>query len=1101
LAVVVIFAGGLAASAQATTGSIGGRVADPQGGLIPHAKVDLLAIETGVVTHLESDAAGNYLGLALPPGHYTVTVRSAGFKTTATSPFELQIDQKLRIDVTLNVGAVTETVSVTDVQPLYQAQSPETGQVIGAADIESLPLEGRDFIGLMLLVPGVTSGSGGNNVNLSVNGQREFSNSIQVNGVEATGNRNNDTNLRPSVDAMEEFKVVTSDYAPEFGRASGGAIILQTKSGANDFHGTAFEFFRPNNTAAGSYQFSKSNISSASQLKQHNFGATLGGAIQHDKTFFFVSYEGEQQRNASIYDTTVPTLNQVSFLSDGSADLSALTDPYTGNQIPIFDPYFYQNNYYYQQYAGNVIPASEISPAGKIVLTKMFPTPNNSNTFFNNFTAKQYEKNHGGTGNVRLDRVLSQADRVYATYDISQSDNYTGDPYAGHISIANSGGADSADRYWLEDQAIGLSWDHTISATMLNQMRASYLITPLVEHSLVDGTRLADTVGIQNTNITGFPDTYGFPQIQFESGSITGGSTWKPLTFRDKNFQWSDSASWTAHRHSVKAGYEYRYLNSHPDFSLFPTPYEYFGGPYSAMTSASDYSFYDSSAYYATGGSEIADLLLGLPYVVYQGMQLTQPHTTSNEHSFYLQDSWQTTKVLTLTYGVRYEYRQPYVDANNNAANFDLSSLSMEIAGRGTNSRSLVDSNKLDFAPRMGIAYAISDKTNVRAGYGIFFTPENDAREDILTKNYPFFTQDEYVNYPSYFSYTLDAGVARSTTINLASGTSSILLTGVSGAASQIVYYEPKKFADGYSQMYNLTVQRIFPRNISLEVGYVGAVSHKLSYKVGNYNIQSHVSSMLGQIQTLLPAGNSNYNSLQVKVEKRYAKDWSVLASYTYAKNLDNGPAPFNLASDNAPQNPFNLSAEYGPADNDLHHNFVMSNQVDLPFGKGKLLFHNAGSFADRVVGGWHLNSIATLRTGTPVNVISNSGYKDYSGLRPNLVVGVSPIFPRGKRTLKEYFNTSAFTAVKGQSNADPIAGDAGRNIVRGPGYTSEDLSLLKNFALTERFGLQVRAEVFNLLNTAHFGNPDGNMASGTFGAINSVGEARVMQFAMKLTY
>jgi hypothetical protein len=425
----------------------------------------------------------------------------------------------------------------------------------------------------------------------------------------------------------------------------------------------------------------------------------------------------------------------------------------------------------------------------------------------------------------------------------------------------------------------------------------------------------------------------------------------------------------------------------------------------------------------------------------------------------------------------------------------------MKIAGRGGNSRSLVDSNKTNVSPRVGIAYAISDKTNVRAGYGIFFSPENDAREDILTKNYPFFTQDEYVNYPSYFSFTLDAGVARNTTINLPSGTSSILMTGVSGAEHQTVYYEPKKFPDGYSQMFNLTVQRVFPHNISVEAGYVGAVSRKLSYKVGNYNILNHVSSSLGQIQTLLPAGNSNYNSLQVKVEKRYARDWSVLASYTYARNLDNGPAPFNLTNSSGPQNPFNLSAEYGPADNDLHHNFVMSNQIDLPFGRGKTFLRNANGLVDSIVGGWHLNSIASLHTGTPVNVISNSGFKDYSGLRPNRVAGINPTLPRGKRTLKEYFNKDAFTDTPGQSNLTPIAGNSSRNIVRGPGYTNDDLSLFKSFVLTERFKLQIRAEAFNLLNTAHFGNPDGNRAALSFGSINSVGEARVMQFAMKLSY
>ncbi|MGA2807355.1 MAG: TonB-dependent receptor [Terracidiphilus sp.] len=1115
-----VMAAGLNAWAQATSGSIGGKVSDPGGGLIQHASVDLMEQQTGVVTHLETDSTGSYLGLNLPPGVYAVSVRQAGFKTATTSAFELQIDQKLRVDVTLNVGAVTETVAVTDVQPLLQSQSAETGQVIGASDIENMPLLGRDFTDLMLLVPGVAHGGGGNNVNLSVNGQREFGNSIQVNGVEATGNRNNDTSLRPSVDAMQEFKVVTSDYAPEFGRASGGAILLETKGGTNQFHGTAYEFYRPNNTAASAYQFSTSDVSTASQLKQHNFGVTFGGPVRRDKTFFFVSYEGSVLRNAFIYPTTVPTLDEVKFLPDGSADLSGLLGPSVDGSaapipIPIFDPNFYQANYYMQQYAGNVIPAAVISPAGKTILTKMFPMPNNSNFFFNNFTADQHYQTHGNTGNVRLDQVLSQRDRLSLTYDMAQSEELTGDPYQGAIQVTNGGGADSGDHTWLENESIGLSWVRTVSASLLNEFRASYLITPLNQHSLVDGTKLANQLGIQNANVAGFPDTYGFPQIQFETGAITGGSTYKPLSFRDDNLQLAEAATWNLRHHSVKAGYEYRFLNSHPDFSLFPVPYEYFGGAYAAMTSDSTYcsysytpcddlpyDYYNPSAYYGTGGSEIADLLLGLPYVVDQGLQLTNPHTTSNEHSFYLQDAWQASSRLNVTGGVRYEYRQPYVDANNNAAVFDMNTLSMLIAGRGGNSRSLVNSNVHDFAPRIGIAYAASPKTSVRAGYGMFFSPENDAREDILTKNYPFFTQDEYVNSPYYFSFMLDSGVARSTTINLPSGAASIDMTKVSGAANQTVYYEPQDFPTGYSEMYNLTIQRVLPLNLSLEAGYVGAAAHKLSYEVGNYNVQSHISSKLGKIQTLLPSGQSDYNALQVKVERRYANGWSVLASYTYSHGLDNGPAPFDLSSRNAPQSPFNLNAEHASSDSDIRHNFVMSNQLDLPFGHGKRFFGTARGFADEVVGGWHLNSIATLHTGTPVNVVSNSGYADYPGLRPNVVSGENPTLPRGKRTLSEYFNIAAFASVNKQSNSDPIPGDASRNIVRGPGYTNDDLSLFKNFTLPEHLGLQFRAESFNVLNTPHFGNPNASRNSGAFGSITSqVGNPRIMQFALKLVY
>lgn len=1086
---------------QATAGSIIVNVKDPQGALISRASIEVSSQETGRVSKTGTDLNGTCQVNDLPPGHYVVSVRQEGFSPFSTRPLELQIDEKLRVEIALKLGQAAETVVASDVASLMQTQSAATGQVITASDIANMPLLGRDFTDLMLLVPGVVHGEGGNATNLSVNGQREFGNSIQLNGVEVTGNRNNDTNLRPSVDAMQEFKVVTSDYAPEFGRASGGAILLDTKGGSNRFHGTAYEFFRPNNTAASSYAFSKSDVNHAPQLKQHNFGATVGGRLRKDRDFFFFSYEGTQLRNAEIYETTVPTLDQVTFLPGGSADLSRLTDPYTGKQIPIFDPYFYQANYYAEQYPGNIIPASEISPGGKTILTQMFPHPNNSNQFFNNYTATQRIRTHGNTGDLRFDEDISPKDSLTLTYDIVQYESSTGDPFAGSGTLPDAGGADSGDHYWLENQSIGLSWAHTLRANLLNELRASYLVTPLVEHSLVDGTRLANDLGIANANLAGFPDTWGFPQIQFETGAITGGSTWKPLTFRDENLQVGEAISWNHNRHSLKVGYEYRHLNSHPDFSLFPTPYEYFGGAYSAMTSDPTYTFYQSDAYYGNGGSEIADLLLGLPYVVMQGLQLTNPHTTSNEHTSYLQDSWQLTNRLNLNYGLRYEYRQPYVDANNNASNFDRNSLNILIADRGSNSRSLVDSNKADLMPRLGAAYLIDNTMTVRAGFGIFYTAENDAREDILTKNYPFFTQNEYVNSPYYFAYHLDTGIPRATTVNLSSSATSIDLTNVPGAANETVYSEPRNFPDGYSEMYNLTLQQILPKNISLEVGYVGSQAHKVSYEVGNYNVSNHLSSKIGKVQTLLPVGKSNYNALQAKVDRRYANGWSVLASYTYAHSLDNGPAPFDLTSTSAPQNPFRLDLEYATSAFDLKHNITLSNQIELPFGRGKRYLHSAAPLIETLVGGWDLNTIASFHTGTPVNIVSNAGYADYPGLRPNLAPGQNPTLPRHKRTIAEWFNTAAFVNTPGQSDSQPIPGTAGRNLVRGPGYTNDDFSLLKDFSLPETMRLQFRAESFNLLNTPHYGNPNASRNSGSFGSITSAGGSRIMQFALKLIY
>ncbi len=1119
LSVCLLLAMARPAAAQSTTGSIRGTVTDPSGAIVPGANVTITNDDKGLVTHVVAADDGEYVALALPPGRYTVSATHPGFAPATAKHFPLDIDQKARVNLTLPVGAEVQNVTVTGETPLLQTAGAETGGVISERLIVDLPLDGRNFLDLAHLVPGVTNGGNGNGTNLSISGQREQSNSITLNGVEVQGNRNNDTTLKPSVDAMAEFKVLTSAYAPEFGRASGGVVLLQTKAGTNQYHGDVYEFFRPNFTAAttpliGTYV--------EPVLKRHNFGGTFGGPLLHNKAFFFVSYEGLRLVDHSVYYDTVPTTNEINYLGNGDVDLSGLTDPYTGNQIPLFDPFFFENNYYPQRYPNNLIPADEVDPGGKQILQKLFPLPTNNN-FFNNYLAIQPYRTSSNTGNVRLDYTFSQNDKAYLTYDIYQYTIYSGDPFNGSIPIKGGGGADSGDAEYSENDTVGLIYDHSFSPRLLNEFHASYFMTPYHQNSLLDGSNLATQFGIQNANIPGFPQTYGFPQIQFETGATTGGSTYKPLDFRDHNFQFVDQLSWLHGSHNFKVGYEFRRLNSTPDFSLFPVPYEYFGGAYAAFTSDPTYcgytyspcntpnGFYDPNAYYATGGSEIADLLLGLPYVVDQGLQLTNAHTQANEHTAYFQDYWQVTPTVNLTYGVRYEYQQPYVEQNNNASNFDPATLSVKLAGRGNNSRSLINSDTNNFAPRLGVAWQVKPETVVRAGFGLFYSPENDAREDILTKNYPFFTQEQFVNSPYYFSYFLTPGVPRPTTINIPPGASSIdLSTGL--ASLQTLYYVDPNIATGYSESYNLELQHVFYGKYSVTAGYVGAVGRKLPYEVGDLNIGHRLSSKISHVQSLFADGSNNYNALQVKVQKEMSHGLALFGSYTYGKTLDNGAAPFDLGTAHTPQNPFNLAAEYGPANYDLRHNAEFSALMELPFGRGRRFAHDAGAFTQAVVGGWQLNSLTELRSGNPLNIYYSNSLSAQTGqtLRPNLKPGLNP--NDGPRTPQKWFNTAAF-CIPGTSGCPAgqtttigditfVEGTAGRNPVYGPGYTNEDMSLFKNFALPHETSFQLRLEAFNVLNIAHYNNPNTNLASGSqFGVISGGYNARRLQFAGKFYF
>lgn len=1105
---VVLLAGGMQAWTQATTGSVSGRVVDPSGNVVQGAQVSIRDVETGIVTTAATNDVGEFIETALPPDHYTINVEAPGFATASVPAFLLNIDQRARFNLSMKLGAVTSNVVVTGSAPVLQTQGGETGQDIGSEEIEDLPTLGRDFTTLLLLIPGVSTGGGGNsNLNISVNGQREFANSVQINGVEVTSNRNNDTSVKPSPDAIQEFKVVTSSYAPEFGRAAGGDVLIQTKSGSNDIHGSAFYFYRPAATAAAGSFEPKGFVPT---LHQNNYGATLGAPIKKNKAFVFVAYEG--YRNLAQYgylDETLVGQNQVTFDGAGDANLSGLTDPYTGNQVPIFDPFFFENNYYTEQFANNTIPAAMVDPGGKNIVQMLYPAPTNPGNPYENFQTTESYAVNSNEANFRTDYALSQNDKIYLTYDVEQGDYAVSDPFAGHIPVAGGGGADTGGTESYENHVIAATFDHIFSPTILNELRGTYFISTDREDSLLDGTKLASQFGIQNANIPGFPATYGFPQIQDGTGATTGGSTFKPLAFRDANLGLMDSLTYTRGKHNAKFGYEYRGLNSHPHYSLFPDPYEYFAGPGSNFTSDPYYGFYDPNAFYYNGGSEIADILLGLPEVVEQGLQLTNPHTTSNEHTFYVQDYWQVTPKLNLTYGVRYEYQQPYVEASNDESNFDLATLNIDLAGRGGNPRSLVNSNTTDFMPRLGVAYQVRPSLVLRGGYGLFYTPENDAREEILTENYPFYTEQYLDQGPYYIYYSLSAGAPRATTIDIPSGASTIALTSVPGANVEAVYSEPKDFPTGRSQNYNVTIEQELGNTTSAEISYVGSNARSLPYKVGNYNVDNHLSSSLGVVNVLQPIGLSNYDSLQGKINHSFSAGYSMLISYTWSHSLDNGPSPFDLGrGNNEPQNPFDVSSEYASSDYDVRNNLVASEVIQLPIGHGKRFLHNASGVGDALIGGWQLNSITTLHGGTPVNVVSNSGNPLYPGLRPNLIG--NPLVSH--RTIGEWFNPAAFQVPAGQaasatlgSTVPLVVGNASRNMIYGPGYTDEDISLFKVLSLPRENKLQIRVESFNVLNTSRYGQPDGDLAhTGSFGKITGSyagANARVLQFAGRLTF
>lgn len=1131
LAVVPGFA--TRAAAQATTGSINGVISDPTGAVIPHADVIATEVTRGITFRGRSDGVGNYIVLNVTPGTYKVAASAPGFATAEDLNATVVIDQKLLINFTLKPGAASTTVVVTQAPTMLQTQSSETGAVIETEDILDLPLEGRQFYNLTALVPGVVMASGGiNSLNLSVSGQREYANSVELDGIESTQNRTQDVTVSPSVDSVQEFKVVTSAYNAEFGNASGGVIAVQTKSGSNKFHGDGYEFFRPNFTAARPYSFG-GGAEPASVLKQHNFGGTLGGPVIKDHSFFFASYEGSRQKNAYTYlDSTIP-VGLIKIPGDGSVDFSGLVDPLAGapggppagTVDPIFNPAVTDSCYGYcsAQFAGNVVPAatpnaapgSFVSPAGLNTLLNFFPKPNRpgiDNGWFDNFAVFSPVTNNNDQVDSRFDQSLSNNDKLYAVYHWGTNNQLVTGPYYGATVVPDAGDADQANKQDSGAQSISVTEDHIFGPHGLNEFRFGYLRYYLDQYSVLNGTDYSTKYGYGNVAVPGYAATIGFPDIFMADGFLTGGSSYKPYHVLDANYQFTDNFTWTGlTRHEFKFGGDYRRLNSHPNFSLFPTGYDYYDS--FGYAESSDLTFNGFSyacnvpgGWNCYGGSDIADLVTGLPQDVYIGLQLTNPHTKAGDLDLYAQDTFKVTSRLTLNYGLRYEFQTPYTEANNYMSNYDIASNTILVAGRGGNSAGLMNSRKDDFGPRAGFAYQINNKTVIRGGFGLFYSPENDGREDYLTKNAPFADQASYTDWPydGPFGYVDDTGVPRSTTINIPSN-GIIIPANLKNGNLETTYAVNPHLKTGSADSFNLTLERQLGSSLVVDTAYVGSVSHDLAYEIGDINANpadpntnngdNRLTTDLGKIQYLTNAGTANYNSLQVKVTKRQSRNLSFLASYTYSHSLDNGPAPFDLGYNNDyPASPYDLNSEYATSDDDVRHNFVFSGLWHIPVGEGQRFFGNWGRATNSILGGWQLNAIYNMRSGTPVNVVE-SGEALSAAVRPN--VTADPNLPRGQRTLLKYFNTSAF-------NNKGIGPVAGRNIVVGPGYINLDSSIFKEFSVGEGMRLQLRFEAFNALNTPHFANPDGTESDGTFGQIqreNGDEANRVAQIAGKFIF
>lgn len=1090
----------IACFAQSNLATISGIITDQQGGVVPNAAVVATNVETGVQTSAQTNAAGFYRLQNLPIGAYDVSVEHPGFRKYVRR-VTLTTGEQLGLDVGLAVGATGESITVTAEAPLIESRTSEVNSLIESKSIDALPLGNRRTLNVLQLSGAAVFVSYPNtpanvNPNFSIAGGRTQSQMAWIDGGNAQNMRLGaaQINLDPPVETIEEVKVLSNNYSAEYGASASGVVIETTKSGTNQFHGSGYEFFRNNAMDAPGFFAPIVNGRKVSpELRYNVFGATAGGPIRKDKTFFFFAYEGQRLHTSSATTLTVPTFLQRN--GDFSQTFNA-----SGKLIPIYDPATTQlvnGAYTRQPFPGNVIPASELDPVGVAVLA-YYPLPNQAPSNVagaNNFSGAPVNISPSDFYMIKVDHNFSSRDRLTGRYmrvsgtgSISSvySDNGAGDP----TTFAEN-----------RSQYVYASWTHVVSAAQVNDFRFTF--NDRVFHSLSAGLGRGYP---SKLGLKGVPDD-AFPQFSPAGFSSLGAATQERRQYPIRQQQCVDNYSLNRGRHALKFGFEVRksfnqdvlrsQVSGSFSFSTQPT-----GLPGDA-----------------TSGNGLASMLTG--FVTSFSELETQPLL---RHSYYLgafvQDNWTLRPDLTLNLGLRWETDTPMVDENNRMNSFDLHQVNpvsgtpgvVKFLGVNGYPTSPFAAHWRNFGPRVGFAWKPfgSEKTVIRGGAGIFFAHPFDAGVPNanslgFSASASLATPDQGITAPFYLRNGVPVTPA-APALNDAFGAVPV----GQPTTTSVTFFDPHR-GIGYSQQFNLGVQRQLGGGMMIEISLLGNLSRKLAN--ANLSLNQIAPQILGpqhssqrdrpfpqftgvaiQNPTL---GVSNYYAGMLRVEKRYSRGLSFGANYTWSKYLGNvnmtGASEGNDAGTYS--NYYNRRADYGPTANDIAHRLNFHWIYELPFGAGKRWLSD--SPLRYVAGGWSLGSVATFQTGAPNTITTqtnNCNCFSAGAQRPDVLS--SPDLPSDQRTLKAWFNTAAF--------AQPAAytfGNAGIGIVRGPGLINIDLSVLRNFRVTERVRAELRGEFFNALNHTNFGNPGATFGASNFGVISSAGPARQIEVGVRVLF
>lgn len=1150
-----------AAGAQVTTGSILGVVHDSTGAVVPGATVRITDTGKGTTSTTKTNADGDYSVEFLIPGTYSVSVEMTGFKRTVSNNIALDIDQKAQINVTLELGGTSETVEVTSTPPLIRLGSAELGEVVGKTQVEQLPLNGRNFAQLVYLVPGVTSGQPGENLSGSSSfnpraasdfnslGSQANMNSYLVDGIVDDEYTFHTVMVQPSVESIAEFKVLTGSYSAEYGGGA-GIVSISTRSGSNKLHGEVFEYLRNSAVDARNYFARVGSAVQKPAYRRSQFGAAVGGAILKDKLFFFGDYYGQRSLKG------ITNLNSVPTMAERNGDFSAYTTA-SGALIPIYDPLTTKvdssGNYTRTQFMGcngnqpNVICPNRLNQVG-LNVASIYPLPQTPGSF-NNFvsTANQIVDDNGGNG--RLDFHPTEKDSAFVRFSYENFQQAAPNPLTGgQGTCCLPTPASAASQFDLGPyvsgtqvtsliaQGMSINETHLFNQNVFNEFRLGYSrVNPFTKQSDF-GHNSSTSLGIQGLNIS--PYTTGLPNFTIggscgsEFTCLQGGTAFLPANPRQTSIQGEDTLSITKGNHQLKFGFRYVRILASPFTNTTTRGGLTFGDNYTNSGSIGVPTASNPKPP-PVGGAGLASILLGFPNAGSRNFLQVPNYITNVQYSGFFQDDWKVNPRLTLNLGIRYDVFTPDIEKNDKQANFDFTKLAFVYAGvNGVNRSAGVQTRYGNFGPRIGLAYDLTGQGNtvVRAGFGISYLPQPFSASDELGQNPPF-TISQTFSSPATFPLPASYAPANQCSPSNLSATCQPIIsnpfprgavalpiatltnTAALNAAAPAIIAHSMTNQTPSTQTYTLSIERQVLGGL-VEVAYGGSHSVHLTYaynpnEVGLIQPGGPTSTTarrliqpLNNISTWVqedPINASNYNSLQVKYNKRYSHGLTSLISYTYGKSLDyGGSAASGGGAAGNPQTVTNLRAGYGASGFDQKHRLVSSITYEFPFGKGKPFLHEG--FLAQVAGGFEVDAITTYASGLPYTVTLNSGVNSGSPSWPNRIA--SGKIDHG--TPLRFFDTSAFIAPTLNPSAGIYGayGNSARSVLYGPSTKDWDISLQRRFKIYETKNLALKFDAFNAFNTPNFSTPNAAIGSGTAGQITgTVNDNRDLQASATFTF